>query len=72
MKAPTKIKLVSKSGIERDFKLDHAQNLLDYEKQNKLSNWSIPDNSPFILQDGTIQRRNINPDKKAGKSRKAI
>jgi hypothetical protein len=72
MAKPTKVKLVNGKGFERDFLIEHAQNLLTYEANKKFNNWSISAKSPFTFSNGIIERTNSGTDRKTGKSGKAI
>lgn len=54
-----------KCGSEsREFGIEQAQALLDYEKQIKITNWSLDDNN-FEIKDGLIKRKNSKPDKES-------
>ena len=46
----------------REFEITHAQNLLDLEKQMGVNNWELTDKN-FMLNNGTIERANNQPDK---------
>lgn len=59
----TKVTLVSGTLGEREYDIQHAQRILDYERQKGLNNWELPTGKGFELQDGIIKRANKRADK---------
>lgn len=55
---------LSVNGAKRDFPIDHAQKILDYQGQTGLVIWSLTDDKYEIIN-GLIKRRNKKTDKSA-------
>lgn len=53
----SKIILVSLSGENREHTIEHAQRIMDYQKAKGFSDWSIAEDQPYELKDGTISPR---------------
>lgn len=51
--------VVEKHGYKRDFAIEHAERLLSLANNG---GWQLPENSPFVYSNGTIERRNKKED----------
>lgn len=59
----TTVKLKQKDQ-EHEFSIEHANALLNYEKQLGLQNWTLEDKN-FELKDGLIKRKNSRANKES-------
>lgn len=63
MSGLTKVELVSDVLGKRAFTIEHAQNILDYEKGKGLKNWQLSPGNGFELDNGIIKRASKRADK---------
>jgi hypothetical protein len=50
---------------EREFSVEHAQNLLKYQQEKGLTDWELPENSGFKYENGTIERADTGKTEKS-------
>jgi hypothetical protein len=66
MAEATKVKLTD-GKKEREFDIEHAQNLLAYQQSKGYTDWKLPENSGFNYENGTINPAKPGATQKSGK-----